>query len=175
MIIDMPLVYYKPVPAGDYMDFMRFVEDYFIQQLILAGNYQTETEARAFAAPFLQEKFFKHGKLIPGQSLYDLYNEMHEKIGKLWYTSNFTNYKNERVARVCYIEIFPAYQNKGCGKKIMRWVEAQLVNEPVQKLSLNVFAHNKLALQLYERLRYVIVHRDGGRCEMEKLLAYPID
>ena len=166
----MSSVYYKAVPISDHIDFMRFIVNYFIQQLVLAGNYQTEAEARAFAEPFLQEKFFSGGKLIPGQYLYDLYNETHEKIGKLWYTSNFINYKNQCVARVCYIELFPQYRSKGYGIKIMQWIEAQLVNEPVYTLSLNVFAHNKGAIQLYERLGYTIVHREGGRCEMEKPL-----
>lgn len=52
------------------------------------------------------------------------------------------------------VEIFKPYRRNGFGKTAMRLLESQVRDLGLNRISLNVFGHNKMARALYEDLGY---------------------
>jgi ribosomal protein S18 acetylase RimI-like enzyme len=87
----------------------------------------------------------------PNQFLWTIFANG-KTVGNLWF-----GIRGENEAVVWDILIHPAYRNKGYGKETMIAMEHELRKLNVSSVTLNVFAHNSTAFQMYVKLGYVPV------------------
>lgn len=151
--------------------FLKEVIDIFAEELTIAGNFTTKSEAVAFAHHLLKAKFFTSGFSTPTQEVFHiLASKIDKKVGFIWYANSYYTDDYMKSARICYIKIFDEYKRNGYGFAAMQKAEEKLAEQGIDKITLNVFSRNINAKQLYEKLGYKIVKEINGKCEMQKLL-----
>ena len=100
------------------------------------------------------ETLLPEGNLnVPDQYLYNILAD-EQKVGVLWF-----GIRRDRVAAVpeAYvwdIVIEASSRHQGYGKQTMLALEEEVRTLGISRISLNVFAHNTRAQNLYERLGY---------------------
>jgi ribosomal protein S18 acetylase RimI-like enzyme len=87
----------------------------------------------------------------PNQFLWTIFANG-KTVGSLWF-----GIRGENEAVVWDILIHPSYRNRGYGKQAMIAMEQELRKLNVSSITLNVFAHNSTAFQMYVKLGYAPV------------------
>lgn len=118
----------------------------YTNEKINAGNW---SEEEAFAKS--KEEF---NKLLPNKEktknhYFFSIHDRNELIGMVW-----LNKQGNKHGFIYDINIFDTYQGKGYGKQAMNEIELFARRIGIKKLELHVFAHNKVAISLYESLGY---------------------
>jgi ribosomal protein S18 acetylase RimI-like enzyme len=72
-----------------------------------------------------------------------------QKVGVLWY-----GLRGDREAFVWDLVIHPIWRNQGLAKSAMLAMEQELRTMQVTRITLNVFAHNSVAMRLYSTMGY---------------------
>lgn len=129
--------------------YSKSLEQYAAEH-VKAGNW-TEEEA----IPKAQEQFkglLPEGLATKNQNLFTVVNESHEPIGILWL--NTTEKQEETHAFIYDIELDENQQGKGYGKATMKALEDYAAEHGIQQIGLHVFAHNKRAISLYEKMGF---------------------
>lgn len=135
-------------------DFAHYTSKSILQyakEKVEAGTW-TEEEA-----PEKAEKEFE--KLLPDgldsehQFLYGITKiEDKKKVGWIWYHFNPSHPQKE--AFIYDFLIFDELQGQGYGRAALQAMDDQALANGIEKISLHVFAHNKRAINLYEKLNY---------------------
>lgn len=73
-------------------------------------------------------------------------------IGTLWF--GIIRDKGAPYAYVWDVVLDETHRGKGLGKLVMKLLEDRVMNMGIEKICLNVFTRNSVALRLYERLGY---------------------
>lgn len=123
------------------------VNSYAIEK-VKAGAW---TEGEAYK---LSEETFN--KLLPNdieterQYLYSIFdNDKNIKVGYLWLGVN-----ESLIGKTAFIFdflIFEEFRGKGYGTQSMIALDDEAKKQEISKVSLHVFAHNKVAISLYEK------------------------
>ncbi|KGP73066.1 GNAT family N-acetyltransferase [Pontibacillus yanchengensis] len=127
------------------------IEEYAAEH-VQAGNW-TEEEA----IPNAQEQF---KQLLPNgldtlqHVLFSVQNEQKESIGVLWI--KIEDKTDERRAFIYDIKLHENQRDKGYGRATMHALEEYAGQTGIKQIGLHVFAHNKRALALYEKLGYEV-------------------
>ena len=79
-------------------------------------------------------------------------DEHDSQVGMVWYMLDAS--AGATSAFICDFEIFEEFRRKGYGRRTFQVLEKRLHKEGVFQISLHVFAHNKAAQSLYEKLGY---------------------
>lgn len=108
------------------------------------------------------ETLMPEGNLnIPDQYLYNILVD-ERKIGVLWF-----GIRGDRAVPEAYvwdILIEPSSTGQGYGKQAMLALEEEVRALGISRISLNVFAHNTAARNLYERLGYSAISSRMLKC-----------
>ena len=131
------------------------IEEYK-DDLVNSGAYASPEEALATAKEEI-DGYFYNGKLLPNQLIQAIYLAgVEEPIGSIWISTKSA--QDPEKAFLCYIGIRPEYRGKGYAKRALIMAEKKLLKQGIDKIGLNVFAHNITAMKLYEKLGYVIMY-----------------
>lgn len=135
-------------------DFAHYTSKSIIEyadEKVAAGTWTKEE------APEKAEKDFE--RLLPvgldseNQFLYAITTiEDKKKVGWLWY--HFNPVSSQREAFIYDFLIFDEFQGRGYGKAALKALDDHALANGIEKISLHVFAHNKRAISLYEKLDY---------------------
>lgn len=129
------------------------IEEYK-DDLVNSGAYASEEEALKTAKEEI-DGYFYNGKLLPNQVIQAIFLAgVEEPIGSIWISTKSA--QDPEKAFLCYIGIRPAYRGKGYAKRALLTAEKRLLKQGIDKLGLNVFAHNTPAIELYKKLKYDI-------------------
>ena len=120
------------------------------------------------------------GEYIHFRRLYaDVYQRYVRGDGAMWvaeYDKNriigqlFVSFSNNNPgmfngwnrAYIYGFRIRPEFRNQGIGTAMMDWVESDLMDRGISRVTLNVAQENPNALRLYERIGYRIVGYEAG-------------
>ncbi|MDG4814715.1 GNAT family N-acetyltransferase [Micromonospora sp. WMMD956] len=75
-----------------------------------------------------------------------------EEVGWIWLT--LPDADRPTMAWIHNIEVQPAHRGRGHARRMIRLAEAELARLGVDRLGLNVFGHNTVAIQLYDSLGF---------------------
>jgi RimJ/RimL family protein N-acetyltransferase len=139
------------VPMNEF-DFNQFLDtsiDNYAKEKVAAGNWRAEEAFEKSRQEF--DRLLPEGRNTDGHTLYTIVVEdSEEKVGSLWV-------KTDRKAKEAFIYEFNVYDEKqgnGFGTEAISVLERILTEQGITGLSLHVFAHNKQAIRLYERLGF---------------------
>lgn len=96
-------------------------------------------------------KMLPNGLKTKDHKLWSIMDD-HEVIGMLWVYIKSNN--RDKQAFIYDIELDDNQQGKGYGKATMTRLEESVRAEGVSQIGLHVFAHNKRALALYQKMGY---------------------
>jgi GNAT superfamily N-acetyltransferase len=124
-------------------------------------NYAKNLRTSENFSPSLALKIARHklsqnlpnGPDTPGHFLFCVESQVHHKtIGHLWYAVKRQNGK----PYVFLYDIFvkKTFRRQGIAKKVLSWLEERAPEHGADTIRLQVFAHNKLAKKLYEKIGY---------------------
>lgn len=136
----------KTMSSEEFNNYMDKAIYNYAKEKTKAGNW---SEEEAFAKS--KEEF---NRLLPNKEktknhyFFSIYDR-NELIGMVW-----LNKQGNKHGFIYDINIFDTYQGKGYGKQAMNEIELFARRIGIKKLELHVFAHNKVAISLYESLGY---------------------
>ncbi len=76
----------------------------------------------------------------------------------------------KEVAHIHDLEVHSNLQGKGIGKEMMTFIEGEVSQKKIRRLTLGVDSPNKRAVNLYKKLGYTVFKEKEGRLPEEKLL-----
>lgn len=133
-----------------YKDYLEKATEKYAQEKVLAGNwYQDQALIKA------QEEYVRllpHGEKTDKNYLYTIY-ENDQIIGVVWLA-----HKYENEGFIYDIQIQEDYQGRGFGKETMMQIEEKARQLGIKKIGLQVFGHNYIARDLYEKVGYVVTN-----------------
>ena len=128
--------------------------DEYRDDLVNSGAYESKEEALKAAQEEIDGYFF-NGKLLPNQQIQAIFLAgVEDPIGAIWIS--LKSAQDPDKAFLCYIGIRPEFRSKGYAKRALAMAEKKLLKLGINKIGLNVFAHNTPAIKLYEKLNYEI-------------------
>lgn len=121
----------------------------------IADNYRISLDkVRASSASQIDE-MLKDGLATPNQSLYEIKlgeDVTEDRIGYLWVDVD----EIKQRCFVCDIYLLEAFRGRGWGRKTLEWLEVQMIEKNIQRISLHVFGNNIVAHALYEKLGFEV-------------------
>ncbi|KGX84405.1 GNAT family N-acetyltransferase [Pontibacillus marinus] len=127
----------------------KSIEEYAAEH-VKAGNW-SEEEALPNARKQFQQ-LLPDGLETENQVLFTIVNEEDKSIGILWL--NITEKQDEKHSFIYDIKLDEEQQGKGYGKASMNVLEDYVKEQGISQIGLHVFAHNKRAVALYEKVGF---------------------
>lgn len=145
---------FKEIQSSEFQAFRDFFYPIYAETLLTAQIAQNHDEAyKIIDSDF--EYLFPSGHQTPDQHIYDAYKGS-EKVGVLWIGDRTYHQTSSSQAWIYYIEVVPQHRNKGIGTQLLQWAEQYCIAKKIDRLGLNVFAHNPKAKKLYERMGFEV-------------------
>lgn len=95
-------------------------------------------------------KLLYDGITTPNEYLYSIFND--QKIGYLWF--HVDEKQTGKNAFIYDFVIFETFRGKGFGTKTLEALDILAKGMKINKIELHVFAHNKTALGLYNKVGF---------------------
>ncbi len=134
------------------MDYKLFLDtsiQTYAKEKVAAGNWKAEDAVEKSSQEF--QRLLPEGKETDSHSLYTIVvKATEEKVGSLWVKKD----TKQKEAFIYEFNIHDDKQGKGFGTEAINVLERILMKQGISGLSLHVFAHNKQAIRLYERLGF---------------------
>ncbi|MDA7025089.1 GNAT family N-acetyltransferase [Bacillus sp. CLL-7-23] len=142
----------KPMSEQDFEEYKSYTINHYAMEKVKAGLW-TVAEAMEKAEEQFQ-RLLPNGLNSTNHYLWSIVNEEKDVMGWLWvYIDREHPLKD---AFIYDIGLYEAYQGQGIGKWVLKTLEEEAEELGVKKLSLHVFAHNKTAIRLYEKMNYEV-------------------
>ena len=141
----------RKMQEEDFQQYISYAIKDFANEKVDAGIW-LEGEAYTLAQKAF-DNYLPEGLHTSNEHLFCIISsESEEKIGYFWF-----HYDEKDPAKAAFVYdfyIFEPFQGQGYGTKTMHSFEALAKEMGSKKLGLHVFAHNKRAWHLYEKLGY---------------------
>lgn len=145
------MVVLRKMSEEDFQHYLSYAIEDFADEKIKAGTWSQE-EGHTLAKQAF-DKYLPKGIDTPHEHLYCIVpNENNEKVGYFWF--RYDEADQVKSAFVYDFVIFEPFQGQGYGTKTMQSFEALAKDMGIKKLGLHVFAHNKRAWHLYEKMGF---------------------
>ncbi|GGH74961.1 ribosomal protein S18 acetylase RimI-like enzyme [Pullulanibacillus pueri] len=139
----------KAMDATTFQNYISQSIEAYANEHIRAGNWQEEEALEKAKRQF--EQLLPNGLNTKGHLLFSIYHK-HEAIGHLWLHVNHQGlYKK---AFIYDIELLENYRGKGLGKATLEALDQYAQKLGIKEIRLHVFAHNKRAIALYQKMDY---------------------
>ncbi|ASN06761.1 GNAT family N-acetyltransferase [Virgibacillus necropolis] len=123
----------------------------YADEKVEAGTWTKEEAPEKAEKEF--ERLLPEGLDSENQFLYAITKiEDKKKVGWLWY--RFDPSHRQKEAFIFDIFIFDELQGQDYGKAALQELDDHALANGIEKISLHVFAHNRRAINLYEKLDY---------------------
>lgn len=139
----------EPMSEMDYKKFLDTSIHNYAKEKVAAGNWKAEEAAKKSKEEF--QHLLPEGRDTKNHVLYTIVVEATEtKVGSLWVKTD----SERKEAFIYEFNVHDDQQGKGFGTEAINVLESVLTKQGITGLSLHVFAHNKQAIRLYERLGF---------------------
>jgi ribosomal protein S18 acetylase RimI-like enzyme len=145
------LIDLRPMTEKGFEGFKTALIEDYAQDIAL--NYRLPLEkARASSARQI-DSLLNAGLSTPNHFLYAIVSD-EQTIGALWIEVD----EQKKECFICEIQIHPEQRGKGWGKNTLQLLEERMRAQGIERIVLNVFAHNTLARELYEKMGYQVTN-----------------
>lgn len=147
------MVFLRKMSEENYQHYLSYAIKDYANEKIQAGTWSQE-EGHTLAKQAF-DGYLPKGLATPHEHLYCIVpNESNDKIGYFWF--HYDEADQTKSAFVYDFLIFEPFQGQGYGTKTMQRFEKLAKEMGIQKLGLHVFAHNKQAWHLYEKMGFQV-------------------
>jgi ribosomal protein S18 acetylase RimI-like enzyme len=148
------MIRFEPMTDNDFQMYLRKVIPEYASEYVHAGSWHPD-EAMARAREQFQ-RIFHHGPQTPNQTLYTLWDvEKNLKIGMLWYTLDAS--RKRKTAFLSDFFIFMEFHRRGYEEQVLAVLEGELRAAGFERVELNLFWHNTLEREMYEKTGFTPV------------------
>jgi len=151
---------FQKMTNDEFEDYFDSTVNKYAQEKIKSGNWNKKTAIERAKSEV--NKLLPDGVETENNYLYSIYNN-NKHLGYIWYKIN--NNEKGDIAFLYDIIIFKKYRKKGFGEKTMKLFERKVREAGCKKIQLHVFAHNKPAVSLYQKMNFKFTNY-----RMEKVL-----
>lgn len=139
---------------SDYDEYVKSGVKNYADENVKSGAWTPEEAMEKATEQF--KGFLPKGKNTENNYFFNIVDEAtSKKIGILWYA--YFPRGNERSGGFIFdIIVYDEFRGKGLGKETMLALEEKAREMGHEKIGLHVFAHNKVAVNLYEKVGYKV-------------------
>jgi len=144
-----------PIEQKDFDTFLEHQIADYAQEKVKSGNWLPEQALEKSRAEY--QSILPDGLKTPGQYIFSiLENETNTPLGVMWIQLS----KDSPVRRAFINDfvIHEEHRGKGYGTQAMAALDEKLKEMEVESVALHVFAHNKNAIHLYEKMGYEVTN-----------------
>ncbi|WP_326182633.1 GNAT family N-acetyltransferase [Bacillus sonorensis] len=142
----------SPMSKKDFTAYSTYSIEHYAIEKVKAGTW-TAAEAVAKAEEQIQQ-LLPNGTETANHHLFSIVNEQGEVMGWAWFYADPHHPLKE--AFIYDLGLYEAFRGQGNGQQALAALEEQAKRLGVKKLSLHVFAHNKTARHLYEKMNFEV-------------------
>jgi len=139
-----------PMTEEDFLDYRKEAIPNYAADKCRANGYPKDGALRLANETF--EKLLPKGIETPNHYLFNLESEAGDILGILWI--GIAKEHDLKLPYVFDVQLEPQFRGKGYGKAAMAAAEAKVRELGYNRIGLHVFAHNEIAVGLYQRLGY---------------------
>ena len=148
------MVLLEPMSEDLFQDYLRSTLTSYAEALVKAGNWEV-SESVQRAEEQLRE-LLPQGSHTEGHNFLKIVDEItNEKVGVLWFAE--VDDEDEKVVFLYDLIVDAHFRHQGYGKQAMSTLEGRISILGLSAIHLHVFAYNKVAKSLYDKLGYEIV------------------
>jgi ribosomal protein S18 acetylase RimI-like enzyme len=114
------------------------------------------------------ESLLPDGVRTKGQHFKRVRDGAGAEVGLLWYAAQLD--ASPSCLFLYDVVVAEARRGQGLGTACMRWLETEARRLGAEQVALHVFTHNVRAVDLYERLGFVVTLRGEGGMRMAKVV-----
>jgi ribosomal protein S18 acetylase RimI-like enzyme len=144
------LVTLKPMTQAEFEDFLKISVPHYVSELMEARNHRFE-DARVLAEKSFRSLFPDNRVDSPDQFVYSI---MDEEVAVGYLHLGIRREMQQPYLYVWDILINPTHRGRGYGKQAMLLAEKKGAEWGLMSLRLNVFRHNKAAMNLYQKIGF---------------------
>jgi ribosomal protein S18 acetylase RimI-like enzyme len=145
------LVKLKKMTEGDFQQFFQYSIESYAKEKTASGNWGEEEALEKSKEEF--QKLLPNGKNSENNELFIIVEDgVEEKVGHIWYAAQLHN--SQKEAFIYDLLVYKEHRRKGYAEKAINALEEIVKEKQIPKLSLHVFAHNKSALSLYDKIGF---------------------
>lgn len=133
--------------ADEFQKYLDYAIKNYADEHVKAGNW-TEEESLSRSA-HAYEELLPEGEKTENHHLFMIRDE-NKEVGMIWLAQELTE-----KGFIYDINIWEQHQGRGYGKQTMIEIESVAKRLGMRSIGLHVFAHNKTARGLYEKLGYM--------------------
>lgn len=140
-----------PMTQPELESYLEHAINEYAKDHVRAGNWEPEGAVERSRAEFA--KLLPQGVQTPKQYLFSIHeSEADRNIGILWFADRSES--PEPAAFIYDFEIQEEFRGRGYGAQALGALEAKVRAAGLNKLSLHVFGHNRVARSLYQKMGY---------------------
>lgn len=142
-----------PMTDSEFQIYLKHSVETYAQEHVKAGNW-SPTEALQKAEKEFQQ-LLPDGVASTKQHLFTIKDsQTGEKVGLIWFAERV---QASRPSAFIYdFLIYEEYRNKSYGKQALIGLEEKVKELGIETIALHVFGHNKIAIDLYQKVGYEI-------------------
>ncbi|WP_323686849.1 GNAT family N-acetyltransferase [Listeria welshimeri] len=142
------MLHLQKMTKADLEDFLSVAIIDYAKDKVEAGTWAAEEALANSKNSF--NKLLYDGITTPNEYLYSIFND--QKIGYLWF--HVDEKQTGKNAFIYDFVIFEAFRGEGFGTKTLDALDILAKEMKINKIELHVFAHNKTALGLYNKVGF---------------------
>lgn len=145
------MVVLEQMSDQDFKDFLHHAIADYAQEKVKAGTWEEKEALDRSREDF--DKLLPQGKNSRDHYLFNIVDhDLNQKIGYFW-----LNIRDKKGKEAFIYDFFinESYRGKGYGTQTMLAAEKEAKKLGVRKISLHVFGHNQIAIELYKKVGYL--------------------
>lgn len=143
----------EPMNDGDFNEYIEWSVKNYADEKVKAGSWPEEGSFEHARNEF--NRLLPDGKETDGNYLLRIMDGSGKKVGILWLGIIPQN-REMAGAFIWDIMVYPEYRGKGYGKEAMKALEERARSLGAGRISLHVFGHNSVAVDLYRKSGYTV-------------------
>ncbi|WP_313467068.1 GNAT family N-acetyltransferase [Carnobacterium sp.] len=145
------MIQLEKMTERDFIDYLSLAIPDYAAEKISAGTWAKE-EAQKLSEDSFAE-LLPNGVATKDHYLFSIVkSDSSQKVGYLWFRSSED--LNGKAAFIFDFIVFEEFRSRGYGTQTMLALEETAKKMGIEKIMLHVFAHNKTAFSLYEKMGF---------------------
>ncbi len=147
-----PAILLTPMSQEDFRTYQTYSIEHYAIEKVKAGTWTVADALEKSEEQF--KSLLPDGTATINHYLWSIVNDNKDVIGWLWIYAD--PHHPQKEAFIYDFGLYEAYRGQGNGQQALKALEEEAQQLGIKKLSLHVFAHNKTAKRLYEKMDFEI-------------------
>lgn len=147
------MVTLEPMGDSDFQEYLKWSIKNYADEKVKAGSWPKEDCYERSRGEF--DRLLPDGKDSRDNYLFRIMDASGEKVGILWF-GILPQESDLHGVFIWDIMVYPEFRGKGLGKEAMKALEQEVKSLGANRISLHVFGHNSVAIDLYRKSGYSV-------------------